>query len=104
MATIVAELHDEANIDCVGYEPHGLRHTVGVELCLADATDTQGAAWPGHSSPHSLSTSRRQASRLLLAASARDLLKELRTTPSERFPNRKFKPACKRVRRTSLRG
>jgi len=78
LSALVGELHASGKIDSAAYDLHGLRHTIGVELCLAGATDAQGAAWLGHSSPHSFTTYRRQASRMLLTASAGDLLAELR--------------------------
>ncbi len=78
LASLVCDLHAAGKIDSPDYDLHGLRHTIGVELCLAGATDAQGAAWLGHSSPHSFSTYRRQASRMLLTKTAGHLLSELR--------------------------
>ena len=56
---------------------------------MACATDAQGAAWLGHSSPHSFSTYRRQASRMLLTASAGELLAELRKNALGTRPEQK---------------
>jgi len=58
------------------YSAHGLRHTFGVELALAGATDAEGAALMGHGSPHSFATYRRQADKKNLSDAGQKKVRE----------------------------
>ncbi len=92
LASLVCDLHVAGKIDSPDYDLHGLRHIIGVELCLAGANDAQGAAWLGHSSPHSVGTYRLQVSRMLLTNPVGHLLSELRkhtngTQPEQKVQN-----------------
>lgn len=78
LAKVVGELHKAGRIDHARYDVHGLRHTRGVELALAGATDAEGAAQLGQVSPASFAQYRRQADRIRMADNASDKLTELR--------------------------
>jgi integrase len=87
LAQLVSSLHEAGRVDSACYDLHGLRHTFGVELALAGATDAQGAALMGHGSPNSFATYRRQASRLRLSDEGAALIQAMREkqsgTPAE---------------------
>jgi integrase len=83
LAKVIARLHAARKIDSDAYDLHGLRHTMGVELCLRGATDAQIAAYLGHSSPHSAAKYRRQADRVRLSDIAAKLLEEAVGTVGE---------------------
>lgn len=75
---LVAELAALGVIDSAEYDLHGLRHTRGVELALAGASDAQGAAQLGHASPASFQKYRRQADRIRMSNDAQTLIDALR--------------------------
>lgn len=91
LAALVLELFEAGRIDSPDYDLHGLRHTLGVELALGEATDAEIAAILGHASPNSAQTYRRQADRLRLADNASAKIRALR----ERARNEAVKTACK---------
>jgi integrase len=78
LAQLVADLHAAGRIPSAEFDLHGLRHTFGVELALAGATDAQGAALMGHGSPSSFATYRRQASRLRMSDEGAALIQAMR--------------------------
>ena len=78
LGNIVARLFKEGRIDSDRYDSHGLRHTRGVEIALAGATDAQGAAMMGHSSPNSFAQYRRQADRLRMSRDGQALIDAMR--------------------------
>ena len=82
LARVVAELQEAGRIDHARYDLHGLRHTRGVELALAGATDAEGAAQLGQVSPASFAQYRRQADRIRMADNASDKLGALRARQS----------------------
>ena len=77
LAKIVVALHAAGKIDSDVYDLHGLRHSFGVELALAGATDAQGAALMGHSSPSTFAIYRKQADKLVMSDVGSDLVTAL---------------------------
>lgn len=63
------------------YDLHGMRHTRGVELALAECTDAEIAAQLGHRSAASAAIYRRQADRIRLSDNASAKIRELRNAP-----------------------
>ena len=77
LAKIIVALHADKKIDRDVYDLHGLRHSFGVELALAGATDAQGAALMGHSSPSTFAIYRKQADKLVMSDVGSDLVSTL---------------------------
>lgn len=78
LSDLVSQLFREGRIDSDRYDSHGLRHTRGVEIALAGATDAQGAAMMGHGSPNSFAQYRRQADRLRMSKDGQALIDAMR--------------------------
>jgi hypothetical protein len=64
---LVLELFADDLIDADHYTLHGLRHTFGVELALAGATEQEGMSAMGHRGPETFRKYVRQASRIQMA-------------------------------------
>jgi hypothetical protein len=103
---LVRALHKAGKIDSDAYDVHGLRHTFGVELALAGATDAEGAAKMGHGSPHSFATYRRQADRIRLSDAADEKIATLRERTSNGGLQNKLQNICKTepAKRATARG
>lgn len=86
VGNLVARLFEEEVIDSDRYDCHGLRHTRGVEIALAGATDAQGAAMMGHSSPNSFAQYRRQADRLRMSRDGQALINAMRKGQNQNAP------------------
>lgn len=78
LGKLIRELHKNGRIDSDRYDFHGLRHTRGVELALAGATDAEGASQLGQASPASFAQYRRQADRIRMSDNAAEKVAQLR--------------------------
>lgn len=83
LGNLVSRLHADGIIDSDRYDSHGLRHTRGVEIALAGATDAQGAAMMGHGSPNSFAQYRRQADRMRMSRDGQALIDAMRLGQSQ---------------------
>lgn len=92
---LVRALHKAGALDSDGYNPHGLRHTFGVEAALAGCTDAEGAAKMGHSSPNSFATYRRQADRIRLSDHADAKIHALRERTGYAEVENRLENLCK---------